>query len=103
MKTGNLTKNILHLQQYFIANNIKEVEKQRAILLSACRQNTYKVICILVAPKKSRECNYNDILDHFKEKTAKFMAELQNTAWFCGYNATLEDMICDQLVHTWSE
>ena len=46
-----------HLQQYFVANDIAEAEKQRAILLSACGQrSTYKVIRNLMAPKKPGEC-----------------------------------------------
>ena len=40
------------LQQYFVANDIKETEKKRAILLSSCGQSTYKVIRNLVAPRK---------------------------------------------------
>ena len=38
------------LQQYFVANDIKDAEKQRVILLSTCGQSTYKVIRNLVAP-----------------------------------------------------
>ena len=44
------------LQQYFLANDIAEADKQRAILLSACGQSTYKVLRNLVAPKKPEEC-----------------------------------------------
>ena len=44
------------LQQYFVANDIAEAEKQRAILLSVCGQSTYNVIRNLVAPKKPGEC-----------------------------------------------
>ena len=44
------------LQQYFVASDKAEAEKQRAILLSACGQSTYKVIRNLVAPEKPCEC-----------------------------------------------
>ena len=54
------------LQQYFVANDIAEAEKQRAILLSACGQSTYKVIRNLVAPKKPGECEYKAILEHLR-------------------------------------
>jgi len=50
-----------YLQQYFMANNIKEAEKQRTILLSACGQNTYEVIHDLVALRKP-----GDILEHVR-------------------------------------
>ena len=54
------------LQQYFVANDIVEAEKQRAILLSARGQSTYKVIRNLVAPKKLGECEYKAILEHLR-------------------------------------
>jgi len=50
-----------HLQQYFIVNNIKEAKNKRAILLSACRQNTYKVVHNPVAPQKPGELTINTI------------------------------------------
>ena len=94
------------LQQYFVANNIAESDKQRAILLSVCGQSTYKVLRNLVAPKKPGECAYKDILGHLRcyyspkpsiivqqckfntryrqqgESAAKFMAELRQIAQF---------------------
>ncbi|CAC5400803.1 unnamed protein product [Mytilus coruscus] len=39
------------LNHYFIANNIENMEKQRAILLSACGKKTYKLMRNLSAPK----------------------------------------------------
>ena len=111
-----------HLQQYFVANDKAEAEKQRAILLSACGQSTYKVIRNLVAPKKPGECEYKAILEHLRryyspkpsiivqrckfntryrqqgESVAKFVAELRQIAQFCGYGKILEDMLCDRLV-----
>ena len=94
------------LQQYFVANDIAEADKQRAILLSACGQSTYKVLRNLVAPKKPGECAYKDILEHLRcyyspkpsiivqqrkfnthyrqqgESVAKFMTELRQIAQF---------------------
>ena len=56
------------LQQYVVANDIAEADKQKAILLSACGQSTYKVLRNLVAgaPKKPGECAYKDILEHMR-------------------------------------
>ena len=113
------------LQQYFVANDIAEAEKQKAILLSVCGQSTYKVIRNLVAPTKPGKCEYKAILEHLRcyysskpsiivqqckfntryrqqgESVAKFVAELRQITQFCGYGDTLEDMLQDCLV--WSE
>ena len=110
------------LQQYFVANGVEDANKRCEILLSACRQQTYKVIRNLVAPKKPAECKFEDITGHlaryfspkpsiivqrFKfnsrcrqqgEGIAKFVAELRHIAQCCGYDATLEDMLRDRLV-----
>ena len=109
------------MQQYFVANNIAEAEKQRAIL-SVCGQSTYKVIRNLMAPKKPGECEYKAIFEHLRryyspkpsiivqrckfntryrqqgESVAKFVAELRQIAQFCGYGKILEDMLHDRLV-----
>ena len=52
------------LQQYFVANGVEDADKRRAIFLSACGQQTYKVIRNLVAPKKPAECKFEDITQH---------------------------------------
>ena len=38
------------LQNYFVANDIDNDEKKRAILLSVCGSSTYRLIRNLVAP-----------------------------------------------------
>ena len=38
------------LQQYFIANDVKTMEKQQAVLLSAVGGQTYQIIRSLLAP-----------------------------------------------------
>ena len=105
-----------------MANGIALVKKQRAILLGACGQCTYKVIRNLVVPKKSNECKYKAILEYWRlyynpklsiiaqqckfntryrqqgESVAKFVAGLLQIAQFCGYSKMLEDMLCDCLV-----
>ena len=40
------------LEQYFVANDVTEDAKKRAILLSACGTPTYKLIRKLVSPQK---------------------------------------------------
>ena len=39
------------LGEYFLANSLKSVEKQRTILLSVCRASTYQLIRDLVTPE----------------------------------------------------
>ena len=101
---------------------MEDADKRCAIFLSACGQQTYKVIRNLVAPKKPAGCKFEDITQHlakyfspkpsmivqrFKfnsrcrqqgEGIAKFVAELRNIAQHCGYDATLKDMLRDWLV-----
>ena len=50
------------LQQYFVANNVKNVEKQWAILLSAVGGPTYQLIRNLLAPTKPTEVAFADIV-----------------------------------------
>ena len=44
------------LEQYFVANEIKDEKKQRAILLSVCGSKTYGLIRDLLQPKKPGRC-----------------------------------------------
>ena len=76
-----------------------------------------------MAPKKPAECKFEDITGHLaryfspkpsiivqwikfnsryhqqREGIAKFVAELQHIAQYCGYNAMLKDVLCDCLVY----
>ena len=56
------TSYIEHLNNYFVANDITDAGKQRAILLSACGIATYKVIRNLVAPQAPGDKNFKDIV-----------------------------------------
>ncbi|VDI58342.1 Hypothetical predicted protein [Mytilus galloprovincialis] len=110
------------LNHYFIANNIESMEKQRAILLSACGKKTYKLMGNLSAPQKPGEKTYDDIVklvkDHQHPKpssieqrckfnsrlrqpnelVSQFVAELRQISEHCDYKATLDDMLRDSLV-----
>ncbi|CAC5397747.1 unnamed protein product [Mytilus coruscus] len=110
------------LNHYFIANNIESMEKQRAILLSACGKKTYKLMRNLSAPQKPGEKTYDDIVklvtDHQNpkpssivqrckfnsrsrqpnESVSQFVAELRQISEHCDYKATLDDMLRDRLV-----
>lgn len=110
------------LKQFFEANDVTDAGKQRAILLSVCGADTYKLISSLVAPAKPGDKTFDELIsiakDHFNplpsaivqrykfntriqqqgETTAEFVAELRRLAQHCEYGATLEDMLRDRLV-----
>ena len=46
---------VSYTEQYFVENDVKNADKQRAILLSACGPATYQLIRNLVAPSKPPE------------------------------------------------
>ena len=48
------------LEQYFVANDVDDAAKKRAILLSVCGASTYKLIRSLVAPDKPTDKSYGD-------------------------------------------
>ena len=92
------------MEQYFLANDVTEAAKKRAILLSVVGDKTYKLIRDLVAPKKPTEKSYKElvelltthlepkpsvIIERFKfnsrfrregETAAQYLAELRNLA-----------------------
>ena len=52
---------IERLELYFVANDIADPEKKRAILLNACGSSTYKLFRNLAAPGKPSELSYGDL------------------------------------------
>ena len=50
------------LEQYFVANDVDEAAKKRAILLSVCGASTYKLIRSLVAPDKPTDKSFEDLV-----------------------------------------
>ena len=49
------------LEQYFLANDIKDAAKQRTIFLSMCGGKTYALVRDLLQPKKPVETELKDI------------------------------------------
>ena len=110
------------MDQYFLANDVNEARKKRAILLSVVGDKTYKLIRDLVAPDKPMDKLYQELVDlltshldpkpsmiveRFKfnsrfrrdgETVAQFLAELRNLARYCDYGQSLDDMLRDRLV-----
>lgn len=64
------------LQQYFLANKVKENDQKRAILLTMLTEPTYKLLGTLCYPKKVEETEYNEISEvmnsHFKIAVSVF-------------------------------
>ena len=110
------------MQQWFVANDIKDGDKQRAVLLSTCGAQTYRLIRNLVTPRKPTDRNFKDLVDmvaaHFcpppsvtaqrftfnsrtqreGETLAEFVAELRRLSEHCEFAASLDDMLRDRLV-----
>ena len=110
------------LQQYFVANDIDDADKKRAILLSVCGPATYQLIRNLVVPDKTTDKSLDEIItqvnDHFQpapsmtvhrfafnsrsrksgESVADFVAHLRQLSEHCDFGETLNDMLRDRLV-----
>ena len=66
---------IEHLEHYFTANDIREEDKRRAILLNAVGASTYRLIRTLVSPDKVTDVSFEEIV----EKAKALLASLRNT------------------------
>ena len=60
------------LQQYFVANDVRTAEKQRAVLLSALGGQTYQLIRNLLTPTKPTEVTFAEIVDAVARPTQTF-------------------------------
>ncbi|PAA68677.1 hypothetical protein BOX15_Mlig034486g1 [Macrostomum lignano] len=110
------------VEQVFIASDIESEDKKRAVFLSVCGKETFKLICSLLAPRKPSETSYADICqklkEHWKpepseivqrfhfyqrvrastESVADFLASLRRLAVDCKFGNSLESMLRDRLV-----
>ena len=122
LELGDWTQYTERLSQNFIANDVTNEIKQRAILLSVCGSATYNLIRSLVAPEKPSGKTYEQlctlvqeyhnpkpsvIVQQFKfnslyqkagQPVSACVAELRNKVEQCDFGATLEDMLRDRLV-----
>ena len=107
--TDDWTAYCERLQQFFVANEIKEDGKKRAVLLSVCGTASYQLIRSLVAPSKPTDKSVDEIMklvkDHltlqpssivqrFKfnsrsqqdtEIVSQFVAELKKLSEYCEF------------------
>lgn len=65
-KSEDWTSYSERLQQHFIANDVEDVEKKRAILLSVCGAATYKLIHSLVHPYKPTDKIFDELVELVK-------------------------------------
>ena len=110
------------LEQYFLANDVVDGAKKRAILLSSVGSKTYGLLRSLVAPKKPADKSFDDLVktmkDHQNPKPSEivqrfkfhtcvrksnqtvgvFVAELRRLSEHCNFGDKLEDALRDRIV-----
>ena len=113
---------IERLGHYFVANDVKDGSKKRAILLSSCGVSTYTIIRNLLAPDLPSSKSFDEIVEaagrHFNpkpssivqrfrfnsrvrkegESVADFVAQLRQLSEHCQFGDTLSDMLRDRIV-----
>ena len=113
------------LDSYFLANDIADPVKKRAILVNAVGPKTYRLIKTLCLPGKPQDHSIEEIVKRVKthfhpkpspiikryefntrrqkpgESIAKFMAALRKIADDCDYGTVLNDMLHDRLACVW--
>ena len=110
------------LEQFFIANDVNNQNKKKAILLSSVGAKTYKLVTSLAQPQSPRDLTYNQIVglvqnhqnpkpsaivQRFKfnsrirkpeESVRSYVAELRKLSEHCEFGVNLDDMLRDRLV-----
>ena len=110
------------LDFYFAANDIKDADKKKAVFLSACGANTYKLLRNLVTPNKPNDKTFDELIEvlrkHYSpkpniivcrfrfntsvrnkgESVASYVARLQQLSEHCTFGTELNDMLRDRLV-----
>ena len=115
---------IERLQHYFVANDVEDADKKRAILLTVCGVPTYKLLRSLVPDGKldGDDATYNSLVkllkDHYNptpsptvqrfhfnsrtrgpnESVAAYVAALRELALHCEFGDRLQEMLRDRLV-----
>ena len=103
------TQYVERLEQYFLANEITDGKKQRAILLSVCGSKTYGLLRDILQPKKPADTEIKEIIEELKkyynpkpseiverfkfhsrvrkegESVATFVAGLRNLSEYCNF------------------
>lgn len=113
---------IERMEHYFVANDIDDADKKKAILLTACGGATYKLMCDLLAPAKPGEKTFDElkaaVLNHLRPKPSEivqrfkfhtrgrqdnesvstYVTQLRHLSQDCNFGASLSSMLRDRLV-----
>ena len=71
---GNWENYCERFEQYYLANNIDNEDRKRAILLASCGENTYTLMKNLCSPQKPSEKSFGELItkklqDHLSPKS----------------------------------
>ena len=97
------------LEYYFIANDVQDLAKKKAILLTVCGPSTFQLLKNLLQPNTPESKSYEDLVDlqRFKfntrtrkdtESVATYVAELKRLGEYCEFGDKLNEMVRDRLV-----
>ena len=110
------------LEQFFLANDIEDPTKQKAILLGCCGSKPYSLFSNLLAPVTPSTKSYAELVNLMKDHTTPkpsiilerfkffkrdwengetisiYISKLQKLARVCDFGTNLEDMLRDRLV-----
>lgn len=113
---------IERLEQFFLANDMENATKKKAVLLSSCGRKTYSLFRNLLAPAAPSDKTYAElvqvmkdhkiprpsiIVERFKffkrdrednESISTYISELRKLTRNCEFGGSLEDMLRDRLV-----
>ncbi|XP_048254597.1 uncharacterized protein K02A2.6-like [Haliotis rufescens] len=113
---------IERLNQYFVANDVEDAGKRKAILLTIVGKETYSLMRTLVSPAKPADKSYTELVDvvkshvnpkplviaekfkfyqqkqHSGESVSAFMAELRKLSEHCDFGGFLDDAMRDMFV-----
>lgn len=68
------------MEQFFVANNIDDGDRQRAILISVVGTSTYSLMRNLLSPDKPKDKTYTELVrllkDHFDPKPSEIVQSL---------------------------
>ncbi|XP_069122221.1 uncharacterized protein [Argopecten irradians] len=118
----NWDEYVERVEQYFIANGVDDVDKQRSILLTVMGQKMYGLVRNLTSPEKPSDKTYDElkelisqhlkpkpliIAERFKfhqrnqqsnETVCQYVAELRRLSEHCEFGTFLDDALRDRFV-----
>ena len=75
------------VEEYFVANDVDDATKQRAILLSNCGSSTYQLAKQLFSPTKLKELTYKAVVEwlarHFSPKPIAIAQRCKFNGRYC--------------------